>query len=98
MYIDSLPEAWRNMQVKHLLNHSSGIGFYGNEALNNNEQALKLLKESSLLYPIGSKQQYANYDYALPGCFLEKIYQKPFVKILQDELATPAGMYDGGFD
>jgi len=97
-YIDSIPTQWADLQVKHLISHSSGIrNFYGDYYLPT-AAVVKALKDSTLEYSPGNGQHYSLFDFMLLGHILEKIYNKPFPQLLHDEVTVPLGMNDGAFD
>ncbi|WP_324671283.1 serine hydrolase domain-containing protein [Hymenobacter sp. GOD-10R] len=97
-YLDSIPPQWQPIRVKHLLTHASGIrDFHGNLYLST-AAVVRALRDSTLAYPPGSKQQYAQADFMLLGYILEKIYGKPFPELLQEEVTRPLQMLDGAFD
>lgn len=97
-YVDSIPAAWKGLQVKHLLNHSSGIRNYNGDKWLSTSQVIRSLEDSTLEYSYGTAQHYANYDYALLGYILERIYHKPYGQILKQEVTGPLMMNDGGYD
>jgi serine-type D-Ala-D-Ala carboxypeptidase len=97
-YLDSTPVAWKDLQIKHLLSHSSGLRNFDGDWYVPTATVVKALKDSSLEYAPGTAQHYFQLDFMLLGYILEKIYGKPFPQLLHDEIATPLGMGDGGFD
>jgi len=97
-YIDSVPPQWSDLQIKHLISHSSGIrNFYGDYYLPASA-VVRALKDSTLEYAPGNGQHYSLFDFMLLGHILEKIYQKSFPQLLHDEVTAPLGMNDGAFD
>ena len=97
-YIDSVPAEWQKLQIKHLISHSSGIKDFAGDTYASTATVVKALKDSTLEYTPGNGQHYAQFDFMLMGYILEKIYNKPFTKLLQDEVIIPLKMNDGGFD
>ncbi|WP_177204755.1 serine hydrolase domain-containing protein [Hymenobacter arizonensis] len=97
-YIDSVPARWQNIQVKHLLSHSSGIRDYHGNAYLPTAQVVKALMDSTQEYTPGTKQHYAQADFMVAGYILEKIYNKPFTQILKEQVTGPLNMNDGAFD
>jgi len=97
-YIDSVPAAWSNIKVKHLLNHSSGLKYFYGDPYAPTATIVRSLKDSALAYAPGSSQSYQSFDYVMLGYVLERIYKKPFPDILRDEVTKPLQMNDGSFD
>ena len=97
-YLDSIPAAWENLQIKHLISHSSGLRNFDGDFYIPTATVVKALKDSTLEYAPGTGQHYAQLDFMLLGYILEKIYSKPFPQLLHDEVTLPLGMTDGGFD
>ena len=99
-YLDSLPKEWGKIKVKNLISHSSGIpDFPENFSYYvSTEKAVQQLKTMSLLYEPGTKSQYGQTEFMLLSYIFEKIYKKPFVQIIHDEVAMPLNMNDGSYD
>ncbi|AWG24383.1 serine hydrolase domain-containing protein [Flavobacterium kingsejongi] len=97
-YVDSIPFYWKELKIKHLLSHSSGIRNFEGDTYASETTVLKAIKEAAPEYAPGTDQHYAQFDFMLMGYILEKIYHKPFVQILKDEVTTPLGMKNGGYD
>lgn len=97
-YLDSIPQEWRGLQIKHLISHSSGLKEFNGDAYASTATVVKALKDSTLEYKPGNGQHYAQADFMLMGFILEKIYKKPFTELLHDEVAVPLKMNDGGYD
>jgi len=97
-YIDSVPVAWKGMQIKHLISHASGLREFTTNSYATTALVVKSLKDSTLEYIPGNGQHYAQADFMLMGYILEKIYKKPFVTLLKDEVLSPLKMNDGGYD
>jgi len=86
------------MQIKHLISHSSGLKEFTGNPYASTASVVKALKDSALEYIPGNGQHYAQADFMLMGYILEKIYGKPFTKLLHDEITDPLKMHDGGYD
>ncbi|MEZ0453758.1 serine hydrolase domain-containing protein [Sphingobacterium thalpophilum] len=107
-----IPEApkWQDIKIQHLLAHEGGIvwpgalgGYLGIGASSEFkvepiETVIKQLKDSSLVFPPGSKQAYQNGDYFVLQYIIEKIAGEPIETVLKKELLLPMQMLDGGFD
>lgn len=97
-YVDSIPAAWRGLTVRHLMNHSSGLRAFAGDPNTPTAAVVRALRDSTLAYPTGTRQAYAQHDFMLAGYLLEQRYGKPFPTLLADEVTKPLGMTDGGFD
>jgi serine-type D-Ala-D-Ala carboxypeptidase len=97
-YVDTIPAAWKGLQIKHLISHSSGLREFKGDPYTPTAAVVTALKDSTLEYIPGKGQHYAQADFMLMGYILEKIYGKPFTKLLHDEMAVPLKMNDGGYD
>jgi CubicO group peptidase (beta-lactamase class C family) len=98
-YLDSIPAAWQPIRVRHLISHSSGIpDYYESNVYLPTSRIVGTVRQAPLLFPPGSKEQYGQSDFMILAYILEKIYQKPFVQLLREEVAAPLGMRDGAFD
>lgn len=97
-YVDTIPAAWKGLQIKHLISHSSGLKEFSGDTYASTAVVVKALKDSTLEYIPGNGQHYAQSDFMLMGYILEKVYGKPFTKLLDDEIAVPLQMTDGGYD
>ena len=98
-YISDCPASWSGIKVENLISHSSGIAdYYESDVYLPTEKIVEAVKKMPLIFKTGSKQQYAQSDFMVLSYIFEKIYNKPFVQILKDEVAVPLKMSDGGFD
>ncbi|MDE5492640.1 serine hydrolase domain-containing protein [Elizabethkingia meningoseptica] len=98
-YLDSIPDEWKNIKIKNLISHSSGIpDFYDSNSYVPMEQIVKQLKTKPLMFAPGTKEQYGQSDFMLLTYILEKIYKKPSIQILKDEVLLPLHMTDGSYD
>jgi len=100
-YLDSLPDEWKKIKVKHLISHSSGIPETGNteiDALLSTDDVIKTLKTKPLEYEPGTKFVYGKNEYIVLAHIFEKIYNKPFTQLIKDEVTLPMNMTDGAYD
>lgn len=109
-YLDNAPASWKNIEVRHLLSHQSGIpwpasigGFLGTKPSTTDkpatkEQVFKDMADSALVFKPGAKESYMNGDAFVLQMVLEKIGGKTIVDLFNDEVFTPLHMNDSGFD
>ena len=89
--------------LRQLMSHRAGIlrePAYGNY-FSDNETSLKKTVESvnnsSLIHPPGTITKYSNAGIAVVGYTLEKVFQKPYIEFMQENILTPLGMNDSSF-
>ena len=94
----------RQIQIRHLLTHSSGLGNYaaglGQVAKNSLvelDDYQPLFAGESLAFTPGSRQQYSNSGFFLLGVIIEKVTGQPYADYVQQHVFAPAGMKDTGF-
>jgi len=80
--------------IDNLLRHSSGIYsvtdepnyLIWNTQLKTDAELLDIMISKLLIFSSGSEEKYSNSNYILLSYILEKIYQKPFEKVLEDKI------------
>ena len=95
-YIADTPVAWREVTLRHLLNHTSGIvrespAFDGNK----NVADIDLIKASFALpldFPTGTKSQYCNICYFALAEVITRVSGKPWPQFMTEQIFAPAGM------
>ena len=90
--------------LRQLMSHRAGIlrePAYGNYFADN-ETSLKKTVESvinsSLIHPPGTMTKYSNAGIAVVGYTLEKVFQKPYVEFMQQNILNPLGMNASSFE
>lgn len=95
-YLDSLPNTWRNITIKQITTHTSGIPdiFDSPDHMfsEKNETLFKKIKESPIVFQPGEKVRYNQTNYLLLGLIIEKISGKSFEKFIIDNQFEKAGM------
>ncbi|MCF6360638.1 MAG: beta-lactamase family protein [Cyclobacteriaceae bacterium] len=92
--------------IHHLLTHTSGTpGFHDfmdyrdmDPYKHSPEDLVKIFAEGDLRFTPGEDYSYTNTGYVLLGVIIEKITGKPYKQMLQDNIFTPLGMLNSGFD
>jgi CubicO group peptidase (beta-lactamase class C family) len=92
----------RNIQIKNLMNHTSGIPDYWQNNIENDEKLIFefLNLTDTLLFQPNTNQLYCNSGYFLLGKIIEKVSGMSYHDFLRKNLFEPAGMkqtfvYDG---
>lgn len=95
-YLDFAPEGWKEVTVRHLLTHTSGIPDYtGLVDLRVDaaaEQTAKKITDKPLHFAPGTKWQYSNSNYLLLGVLIEKASGEFYGDILKERIFTPLDM------
>jgi CubicO group peptidase (beta-lactamase class C family) len=105
-YIPDAPEAWDKITLYNVLTHTGGIpnftdfSDYPQKSLSpmTAEQIVAWFKDKPLDFEPGAKFSYSNSDYALLGYVIEKLSGQTYEKFLQENILTPLGMKDSGYD
>lgn len=81
-YVDDLPKDWQNLQVKHLLSHSSGVpdvvDFKDIQINVSNSEVLDRLGKEKMEFETGDHYRYNQTNYLLITMIIEKITGKPY--------------------
>ena len=105
-----LVDATRQMTVKDLLTHTSGLIYgFGNGPIDDIYRDAKILESSSMddfvarlaKLPL-AHQPGARFSYGLSidvlGAIVEKVAGMPFERFVEERITTPLGMMDTGYD
>ncbi|HJQ21527.1 MAG TPA: serine hydrolase [Gemmatimonadaceae bacterium] len=96
-YFPDAPATWRNITVRHLLTHTSGIPDYTTDTFDyrrdyTEDQLAHLAYAMPLEFPAGSRWNYSNTGYALLGFIIHKASGQFYGDLLRDRVFTPLGM------
>lgn len=105
-YFSDCPASWQPVTVKHLLTHTSGIPSYTSfpdfaktSVLPTTAAGmLAQLKDKPLESAPGEKYAYNNSGYFLLGIIIERTSGKSYADFLQENIFTPLGMKQTGYD
>lgn len=76
------------------IRHYNGFEFLSNVRYNTVADALEVFKNDTLLFMPGDKYSYSSYGWNLISAAMEAASQKPFLEYMQNEVFTPAAMYN----
>jgi D-alanyl-D-alanine carboxypeptidase len=106
-HLDDTPESWREMRVRDLLQHSSGLIEYHMNPLRlsvdrsilpyTTQQQYEDIKAQPLLFPPGTRVQYSNAGYQLLGMIVERVGGMPFERFLRERILAPGNMVETHF-
>jgi CubicO group peptidase (beta-lactamase class C family) len=96
-FFPDAPATWRDITVRHLLNHTSGIPDYTISTFDyrkdyTEDQLARLAYEQKLEFPAGSRWNYSNTGYALLGFIVHKVSGRFYGDVLADRVFKPLGM------
>ena len=105
-YMPDAPAAWDKITIFHVLTHTSGIPsltsfpeFRSKEAqAMTPQQLVEWFRDKPLEFEPGTKWNYSNSGYILLGYLIEKVSGQSYVDFLQQNIFTPLGMKDSGYD
>ena len=99
VYLPGTPEAWKNVTVRNLLTHTSGIKSY--TAIGTGFELSKRLKRDDFIkalasYPLdfdtGSRYSYSNSGYNLLGFIIETVSGKSYWDFMRERIFVKLGM------
>ena len=91
------PATWREITVRHLLTHTSGIPDYTTSTFDyrrdyTEDQLARMAFEQTLEFPAGSRWNYSNTGYALLGFIVRKVSGQFYGDVLAERVFKPLGM------
>jgi CubicO group peptidase (beta-lactamase class C family) len=91
-YIEGAPDTWKNIKIRNLLTHTSGLGDYP-EDFNyrqdrTEDQLLEMLKKQPLSFQPGEKWEYSNLGYMLLGIVIHKVSGQFYGDLLQERVSN----------
>lgn len=89
MYLDSLPSNWKNIKVKNLISHSSGLPDFAkfNDQLTSNanlREIIAILANEKMEFETGYEYSYNQTNYFLLAMIIEKISNKKFETFIKE--------------
>lgn len=97
--LPELPAYARDVRVRHLLTHTSGLPAYEDFVPDTQTVQVKdrdvpalLQRADSLYFPPGSAYRYSNTGYALLALIVERASRQPYAQFLHDRIFVPVGM------
>jgi CubicO group peptidase (beta-lactamase class C family) len=97
-------EVGKKVLVRHILNHTSGLGMYWGEkweAVGAQIQTIDDFREvisDELAFEPGSREAYSNTGYIMLGAIIEKVSGETYYNYVRHTIFAPCGMKSTGFD
>ena len=96
MYFTDSPVDWRNITIRHLLTHTSGLSDYP-ESINfradySEEQIYQEIKKTSLLFQPGDQWKYSNLGYVMLGILIRRASGQFYGDFLREHVFNPLNM------
>ena len=105
-HVPDAPAAWDAITIFHLLTHTSGIpnftGLPDYKSLKLEDtpvaKTIATLRDKPLDFVPGGKMSYSNSGYLVLGHVIERVTGASYEKFVTDNIFTPLGMKDSGYD
>lgn len=101
-HLNDLPESWRNVTVRHLLSHTSGLPEYvlydGIQLMQDWEPPTwqKIMSDKPREFEPGEDFQYSNTNFYMAMLIAEKVSGRPYLDLAKGYVFRPAGMTETG--
>src|SRR5436190_2553899 len=105
-YLPEAPAAWDKITIFHVLTHTAGIPNFTNfpdyaklePFATTPADLVARFRDKPLEFQPGEKWNYSNSGYVLLGYLIEKITGDKYEKFVRENIFTPLGMKDSGYD
>lgn len=105
-YLPDSPMAWDRITIFNLLTHTAGIPNFTSSPDYNTiklsarsaDAAVTSFRDRPLDFGPREQMSYSNSGYLVLGAIIEKVSGQSYEKFVTDNLFTPAGMTDSGYD
>jgi CubicO group peptidase (beta-lactamase class C family) len=95
-FFTDAPDAWRNITIRHLLTHTSGMTDYPEDfdlrRDYTEDELYARIKTIPLAFQPGEKWSYSNLAYVMLGILIHKVSGKFYGDFLQERVFQPLGM------
>lgn len=100
-HLPTLPEGWRGVPIRQLLNHTSGIPSYTSAGPRwtsrmrldlPHDSLIGIIAHDSMDFASGSQWRYNNTGYYLLGMLIERITGRSYADVVRERIATPLGL------
>ncbi|MDO5057848.1 MAG: serine hydrolase domain-containing protein [Lautropia sp.] len=93
-YLPGTPAAWQDITLRHLLNHTAGIGRIELDLQREytDDELLAALYAQPLAFAPGTRWDYSNEGYVLIGILIGKVAGQSYRQIISERIFLPLGM------
>src|SRR6185436_10374477 len=97
-HLEGVPESWKGITIRRILNHTSGIKDYINEPFASlridisDEEVLKQTAQRPLNFQPGEKYSYCNTGYLLAGMIIRKTTGVSYGEFIRKKIFEPLAM------
>ena len=97
-HLDGTPDAWKDITIRHLLNHTSGIKDFINEPTASlrldvtEEEVFRATAPRPLNFPPGERYAYSNSNYHLLAMIIRRLSGQWYADFLRERVFLPLGM------
>jgi CubicO group peptidase (beta-lactamase class C family) len=106
VYLPDAPAAWGEIKIFHLLTHTSGIPNFTSfpdykkmePFATSTADVVATFRGKPLEFAPGERMNYSNSGYVLLGYLIEKISGQSYEQFVKENIFTPLGMKDSGYD
>jgi CubicO group peptidase (beta-lactamase class C family) len=95
-YFTDAPSEWDPITVRHLLEHTSGMGGYPEDfdyrVDRSEEEMYKFIRSTPMAFKLGEKRGYSNLGFVTLGILIHKVTGKFYGDFLKERIFTPLGM------
>ncbi len=97
-HLESTPDTWKEITLRHLLSHTSGIKDFINAPTASlrievtEEEVLRATAARTLNFTAGERYEYSNSNYHLLAMIVRKLTGKSYGEFLQERVFAPLGM------
>ena len=101
-YLEGLPDSWREVTVRQLLSHTSGLpdivkSGTPDPIADTPEEAVSLLRDRPMDFVPGTQYRYNQTNYMLLGLLIEKLSGLSYTQFCQTQLFGPARLSNAQF-
>lgn len=97
-HISAAPESWKQITVRHLATHSSGLSdAYPTEKIKTADEAIQAAAKLPLAYTPGSRSAYGLTDFVVLARIMENVSGRSFPALLAEQILNPLGLFSTRF-
>jgi CubicO group peptidase (beta-lactamase class C family) len=98
-YLENTPDSWKNITVRHLLTHTSGLPTLDEDFKSlvwtsnvSTAEMYDAARKDTLGFAAGDKFKYSDVGYFLLGMIIERVSGQKYAAFLSERIFKPAGM------